>query len=103
MKRFFLLLSLALLTTVSMKGQSFFGARSLTPVSVDKLSDEEILLFKRNFQTQKLTEPEALNDLKQRGLPEGEMRKLKERLTRLDALGQEEQLQMMIENKNGIF
>ena len=95
MKRFFLLLSLALLTTVSMKGQSFFGARSLTPVSVDKLSDEEILLFKRNFQTQNLTEPEALNDLKQRGLPEGEMRKLKERLTRLDALGQEEQLQMM--------
>ena len=95
MKRILLLLSLSLLMALPMKGQSFFGAQSLTPVAVDKLSDEEILLFKRNFQTKNLTEPEALKDLKERGMSEAELRKLKLRLTRLDELDDQEQLQML--------
>lgn len=95
MKKIFLLSALLLLLGHSVKGQSFFGAQSLTPVSVDKLSDEEILLFKRNFQSQNLSEPEALRSLQERGMNEEELRKLKLRMTRLSDLDDQEQLQML--------
>lgn len=76
-------------------GQSFFGNRSLTPISVDKLSDEEILLFKKNFQSNNQSQPEALQDLQRKGMSEEEIRKMEQRLMRLNRLDEGDQLEML--------
>lgn len=77
------------------QGQSFFGNRSLTPVSVDKLSDEEILLFKKSFQLNNQSQPEALQDLQRRGMSEQEIQKLEQRLMRMNRMEEGDQLELL--------
>ena len=84
-----------LLSSVGLQGQSFFGSRSLTPVSVDKLSDEEILLFKKNFQINNQSQPEALQDLQRRGMSEDEIAKLEQRLSRMNRMEESDQLELL--------
>jgi len=81
--------------TNELHGQSFFGSRSLTPVSIDKLTDNEILLFKKNFQMDNMSQPEALQELQSRGMSEDEIAKLEKRLGRLNKMEESDQLELL--------
>ena len=73
--------------------QNVFARKNLTSVSVDKLGEDEILLFKQSFESRNLTPSAALKDLGKRGMSEMELRKLKLRLGQIGHLDPEEQAQ----------
>lgn len=75
--------------------QNVFARKNLTSVSVDKLGEDEILLFKQSFESRNLTPSAALRDLGKRGMSEMELRKLKLRLGQIGHLDPEEQAQML--------
>ena len=96
-KRSALLIFLAffMASAYSVQAQNVFARKNLTSVSVDKLGEEEILLFKQSFESKNLTSSEALRDLSKKGMSEAELRKLKVRLTQLGQLDPGEQAQML--------
>lgn len=91
----FVFLAIFLAAAHSAQAQNVFARKNLTSVSVDKLGEEEILLFKQGFESKNLTSSEALRDLSKKGMSEAELRKLKVRLTQLGQLDPGEQAQML--------
>ena len=91
----FVFLVLLLAVTQTAQAQNVFARKNLTSVSVDKLGEDEILLFKQSFESKNLTSSEALRDLSKKGMSEGELRKLKMRLAQLGQLDPGEQAQML--------
>ena len=95
-KAFFIaLLLLGILFPKEGYGQNVFARKNLTSVSVDKLGEDEILLFKQSFESKNLSSSDALKNLEKKGMSEQELRKLKMRLSQLGQLDPGEQAQML--------
>ncbi|MFZ9154914.1 MAG: SLBB domain-containing protein [Schleiferiaceae bacterium] len=97
MKLLRILFTAALVFAAAFAGQAqnVFARKSLTSVSVDQLGEDEILLFKQNFENKNMTPNEALNQLKAKGMKEEELRKLKNRLNASEVEDPRDKLQML--------
>lgn len=93
--RIFFAATLVIGATASIQAQNVFARKSLTSVSVDQLGEDEILLFKQNFENKNMSPAEALNQLKAKGMKEEELRKLKSRLNASDVEDPRDKLQML--------
>ena len=89
------LLAIFLLLPELARAQNVFARKNLTSVSVDKLGEDEIILFKQSFESKNMTSSEAFKDLGQKGMSELEIRKLRLRLAEAGQVDAGEQAQML--------
>lgn len=83
-KLFFILLCIGFLSPVW--SQDFFFSKNLADIKVEQLTELQIQQYKRQIQNANLTEMQATELAKKRGMSEDEIQKLKDRMSVLDIL-----------------
>ena len=93
--KFALIIIILLMLPMVVEAQNVFGRKNLTSVSIDKLGEDEIILFKKSFEAKNMTSSEAFKDLKKKGMSESEIRKLRLRLAQAGQVDPGEQAQIL--------
>ena len=83
-KFFFILFPLGFLSPVW--SQDFFFSKNLADIKVEQLTEQQIQQFKRQIQNANLTEMQATELAKRKGMSEDDIQKLKDRMSVLDIL-----------------
>lgn len=93
--KFTLIIIMLLMLPMVVEAQNVFGRKNLTSVSIDQLGEDEIILFKKSFESKNMTSSEAFKGLKKKGMSESEIRKLRLRLAQAGQVDPGEQAQIL--------